>query len=71
VEWSLLPPPVSDPIRGDVKNKNSSPLLGEMRVPGRDADQQMGERKAYDFRLVLAVDLTDAKSNGYRDRMNG
>jgi hypothetical protein len=42
-----------------------------MRVPRRDADQQMGERKAYAFRLVLAVDLTDAKSNGYRDRMNG
>ena len=38
---------------------------------GRDADQQMGERKAYAFRLVLAVDLTDAKSNAYRDRMNG
>ena len=37
----------------------------------RDADQPMGERKAYAFRLVLAVDLTDAKSNGYRDRMNG
>jgi hypothetical protein len=30
----------------------------------------MGERKAYAFRLVLA-DLTDAKSNGYRDRMKG
>ena len=38
---------------------------------GRDADQQIDERKAYAFRLVLAVDLTDAKSNGYRDRMNG
>jgi hypothetical protein len=37
----------------------------------RDADQPMGERKAYALRLVLAVDLTDAKSNGYRDRMNG
>lgn len=37
---------------------------------GRYSDQQIGKRKAHTFGLVLAVDLTDAKSDRRCDWMN-
>lgn len=41
------------------------------QVPSRHSDQQIGERKADAFRLVLAVDLAGAKSDWHSDRMDG
>jgi hypothetical protein len=38
---------------------------------GRHSDQQISEWEAQAFSLVLAVDLPDAKSDRYRDWVDG
>ena len=43
---------------------------GVAEFQSRDTDQQIGERQAHAFGLVLAIDLSDAKGDWNRDRMD-
>jgi len=61
----------SQTSRGFAGNGEDCQGYAVAEFQGRHSDQQIGEWEAHAFSLVLAVDLPDAKSDRYRDRMDG